>query len=122
MDYAGKRVIVAGATDDFIARLVELGAEAHVVGPAKPTVTGIASFTECDFSDDAQVDGAVRKIGKIVNVLFDGAGSPHLVAAVIPNMIEGSSVLTLKAPAIEAPSAITITVVPNLDAETLTTC
>lgn len=116
MNYAGKRVIVAGATDEFIARLVDLGAEAHVLGTSKPAVTGIASFTECDFADDAQIDAAVKKIGKIVNVLFDCAGVPHVVAAVLPNMIEGSCVLTLVEPAIASFAGITITVASGVDA------
>jgi NADPH-dependent curcumin reductase CurA len=95
MNYAGKRVIVAGAPAEFVARLVDLGAEAHVIGTEKPAVSGIASFTECDLTDDAQIDSAVTKIGKIVNVLFDCVGSAHLVEAVLPNMIEGSRVLSV---------------------------
>jgi NADPH:quinone reductase-like Zn-dependent oxidoreductase len=116
MNYAGKRVIVAGATDEFIARLAELGAEAHVIGTTKPVLPGIASFTECDLADNGQIDAAVKKIGKIVNVVFDCVGSPHLVAVVVPNMIEGSSVVTLADPEIEPPPKITIRVVPTVDA------
>lgn len=116
MNYAGKRVIVAGAEAEFVRRLVDLGAEAHVLGTSRPAVSGIASFTECDFAEDRSIESAVSKIGKIVNVLFDCAGSPHLVAAVLPNMIGGSCVLTLVEPAVTSPPAITITVASGVDA------
>jgi NAD(P)-dependent dehydrogenase (short-subunit alcohol dehydrogenase family) len=116
MNYAGKRVIVAGAGTELILRLVALGAEAHVVGAERPSVSGIASFTECDLADDASVDAAVHKIGKIVNVLFDCVGSPHLVAAVLPNMIDGSWVVTVGDFAVELPAGVTVRIAPTVDA------
>ena len=116
MNYAGKRVIVAGGPAELIMRLVELGAEAHVVGTKRPSVSGIASFTECDLSDDAQIDTAIKKIGKIVNVLFDCVGSLHLIAAVLPNMIDGSGVVTVGEFEVEPPEAISISVVSAVDA------
>jgi NAD(P)-dependent dehydrogenase (short-subunit alcohol dehydrogenase family) len=116
MNYAGKRVIVAGGGSELIMPLVELGAEAHVIGTEKPSISGIASFTECDLSDDASVDAAVHKIGKIVNVLFDCVGSLHLIAAVLPNMIDGSVVVTVGEFALDAPEGIAIRVAPSVEA------
>ena len=116
LQYSGKRVIVAGGGSELIMPLVELGAEAHVVGAERPSVSGIASFTECDLSNDAQIDAAVKKIGKIVNVLFDCVGSLHLIAAVLPNMIEGSVVVTVGEFAIEPLEGITIQVAPTVEA------
>jgi NAD(P)-dependent dehydrogenase (short-subunit alcohol dehydrogenase family) len=79
--YEGKRVIVTGAASGMGAAtaqiLVELGAEVHAVDIKKPDVSGLASFTECDLREPAQIDGAVKKIGKIVNALFNCAGLPN---------------------------------------------
>lgn len=76
--YAGKRLIVTGAASgmgEATARiLVELGAEVHAIDINKPELTGLASFTQTDLRDPEQVDSAVRKIGKIVNGLFNCAG------------------------------------------------
>ena len=43
----------------------------------KPDVTGLASYTECDLRDPDQIDAAVDRIGKIVNMLFNCAGLPN---------------------------------------------
>jgi hypothetical protein len=116
MNYAGKRVIVAGAGTELIVRLVALGAEAHIVDAEKPPVSGIASFTECDLADDVSVEAAVQKIGKVVNVLFDCVGSPHLIAAVLPNMIDGSVVVTVGEFVVEAAADVAVRSVPTVDA------
>ena len=108
-------MIVAGAGPELVRQLVDLGAEAHVVGFARPAVSGIASFTECDFTDAASIDADVKKIGKIVNVLFDCAGSLTLVEAVLPNMIDGSRVVTVGQCTVAPPPGITIEVVPDCD-------
>lgn len=111
--YEGKRVIVAGAASGMGAAtaqvLVDLGAEVHALDIKKPEVAGLASFTECDLREPAQIEDAVGKIGKIVNALFNCAGLPntfppldvmlvnfcglrHLTEAAIPNMLEGSAI------------------------------
>jgi NAD(P)-dependent dehydrogenase (short-subunit alcohol dehydrogenase family) len=89
--------------------LVDLGAEVHAIDIKKPDLTGLASYTECDLRDPAQIDETVKKIGKIVNALFNCAGLPntfpeldvmlvnfcglrHLTESVIPNMLDGSAI------------------------------
>ena len=111
--YEGKRVIVTGAASGMGAAtaqvLVDLGAEVHAIDIKKPEVAGLASYTECDLREPAQIEDAVGKIGKIVNALFNCAGLPntfppfdvmlvnfcglrHLTEAAIPNMLEGSAI------------------------------
>jgi NAD(P)-dependent dehydrogenase (short-subunit alcohol dehydrogenase family) len=111
--YEGKRVIVTGAASGMGAAtaqvLVDLGAEVHAIDIKKPEVAGLASFTECDLREPAQIEDAVGKIGRVVNALFNCAGLPntfppldvmlvnfcglrHLTEAAIPNMLEGSAI------------------------------
>jgi NAD(P)-dependent dehydrogenase (short-subunit alcohol dehydrogenase family) len=114
--YAGRRVIVTGAASGMGAAtaelLVDLGAEVHAIDISKPEVVGLASFTPVDLRDPAQVDDAVAKIGTVVNALFNCAALPdtfppldvmlvnfcglrQLTEAVIPLMIEGSSIASI---------------------------
>lgn len=118
LQYEGKRVIVSGAATGIgiaIARiLVELGAEVHATDLEKPDVDGLASFTACDLRDPRQIDDTVKKIGKVVNALFNCACAPatsanldvmltnfsgtrHLTESVIANMIEGSAIASTTA-------------------------
>ncbi len=113
LGYEGKRVIVTGAASGMgaatAAILVDLGVEVHAIDIKKPDVTGLASYTECDLRDPDQIDAAVDRIGKVVNMLFNCAGLPnsfpdldvmlvnfcglrHLTEAVAANMIEGSAI------------------------------
>ena len=114
--YEGKRVIVTGAASGMGAAtaqiLVDLGAEVHAIDIKKPDLTGLASYTECDLRDPALIDDTVKKIGKVVNALFNCAGLPntfkgldvmlvnfcglrHLTEAVIPNLLEGSAIASI---------------------------
>jgi NAD(P)-dependent dehydrogenase (short-subunit alcohol dehydrogenase family) len=114
--YAGRRVIVTGAASGMGAAtaeiLVDLGAEVHAIDLEKPEVSGLASFTPVDLREPARIDDAVAKIGSVVNALFNCAGLPngfpapdvmlvnfcglrHLTEAVIPLMIEGSSIASI---------------------------
>lgn len=116
LGYAGKRVIVSGAASGMGAAttelLVELGAEVHAIDLKKPEIAGLASFTETDLRDPAQIESAVAKIGAIVNALFNCAGLPntfsnldvmlvnfcglrHLTEAVIPNIVEGGAIASI---------------------------
>jgi NAD(P)-dependent dehydrogenase (short-subunit alcohol dehydrogenase family) len=116
LGYAGKRVIVTGAASGMGAAtaqiLVDLGAEVHAIDVNKPDLSGLASFTECDLREPTQIDGAVHKIGTIVNALFNCAGLPntfpgldvmlvnfcglrHVTEAVAAHMMEGSAIASI---------------------------
>jgi NAD(P)-dependent dehydrogenase (short-subunit alcohol dehydrogenase family) len=97
LGYAGRRVIVTGAAEGVggatTRLLVDLGAEVHTVASRKPDISGIASFTECDLTDPEQLDGAVARIGSVVNMCFETTGLARdalsgLVDAVVPKMLE----------------------------------
>ncbi len=113
LQYEGKRVIVTGAASGMGAAtariLVELGAEVHTIDINKPDMSGLASYTQCDLREPEQIDEAVRKIGKVVNALFNCAGLPNtfspldvmlvnfcglraVTEAVVPNMLPGSAI------------------------------
>src|SRR5437016_4915934 len=89
-------------------REVSRHAEVHAIDIKKPEVTGLASFSQCDLREPAQIDETIAKIGKIVNALFNCAGLPNtfpeldvmlvnfcglrqVTESVIPLMIDGSS-------------------------------
>src|SRR5258706_6339173 len=116
LQYEGKRVIVTGAASGMGAAtaqiLVDLGAEVHAIDIKKPEVTGLASFSQCDLREPEQIDETIAKIGKIVNALFNCAGLPNtfpdldvmlvnfcglrqVTEAVIPLMIDGSSIASI---------------------------
>jgi NAD(P)-dependent dehydrogenase (short-subunit alcohol dehydrogenase family) len=116
LKYEGKRVIVTGAASGMGAAtaqiLVDLGAEVHAIDIKKPEVSGLASYTQCDLRQPAQIEETIAKIGKIVNALFNCAGLPNtfpdldvmlvnfcgfrqLTEAVIPFMIEGASIASI---------------------------
>jgi NAD(P)-dependent dehydrogenase (short-subunit alcohol dehydrogenase family) len=116
LQYEGKRVIVTGAASGMGAAtaqiLVDLGAEVHAVDIKKPEVTGLASYSECDLSRPEQVDATAKRIGSIVNALFNCAGLPNtfpnldvmavnfcglrqLTEAVVPNMVPGAAIASI---------------------------
>jgi NAD(P)-dependent dehydrogenase (short-subunit alcohol dehydrogenase family) len=115
LQYEGKRVIVTGAASGIGAAtaqiLVELGAEVHAIDVKKPDVPALASYTECDLRAPDQVDAAVRKIGAVVNALFncEDVDVRHVTEAVIPNMIEGAAVVSVVSTLSEAINAYTTT-------------
>jgi hypothetical protein len=95
--YAGKRVILTGAASEVgaaaTAALIDFGAEVHAVDLQKPAASGLASYTECDVRDAAQLDRAVDRIGRVVNMVFECTGLPgavlsRLVDAVVPKLLE----------------------------------
>lgn len=116
LQYEGKRVIVTGAASGMGAAtaqiLVDLGAEVHTIDIKKPEITGLASFSQCDLREPAQIEDTIGKIGKIVNALFNCAGLPNtfpnldvmlvnfcglraVTEAVVPLMIEGSAIASI---------------------------
>jgi NAD(P)-dependent dehydrogenase (short-subunit alcohol dehydrogenase family) len=109
-------VIVTGAASGTGAAttklLVELGAEVHALDLRRPEQPGLASFTEVDLRDPAQIDGAVDRIGSVVNALFNCAGLAnasadldivlvnfcgvrHVIERVVPLMVEGAAVASV---------------------------
>jgi NAD(P)-dependent dehydrogenase (short-subunit alcohol dehydrogenase family) len=142
LGYAGKRVIVTGAASGIgaatVRLLVDLGAEVHAVDVRKPEQPGLASFTEADLREPAQIDAAVDRIGSIVNALFNCAGLPdtfldldvmlvnfaglrHLTERVVPLMIEGSAIASIASVAgsarlSNAPLVMELLATPDFDA------
>jgi NAD(P)-dependent dehydrogenase (short-subunit alcohol dehydrogenase family) len=57
--------------------LVDLGAEVHTIDIRKPDATGLASYTECDLRVPDQIDSAIDRVGRVVNMLFNCAGLPN---------------------------------------------
>jgi D-arabinose 1-dehydrogenase-like Zn-dependent alcohol dehydrogenase len=110
LGYAGRRVIVAGAASDVglatIKILVDNGAEVHAIDVTRPDQPGLASFTETDLHDTAQVDAAVRKIGSVVNALFNCVeSSEYVTERVVPLMIEGAAIASVRPPGSAEPFA-----------------
>jgi len=114
--YEGKRVIVTGAASGMgeatAQILVDLGVEVHAIDIKKPEVSGLASFSQCDLREPAQIEDTIGKIGAIVNALFNCAGLPNtfpnldvmlvnfcglraLTEATVPLMIEGSAIASI---------------------------
>jgi hypothetical protein len=137
LGYAGKRVIVTGAASGtgaaVVKLLVDLGAEVHALDLHRPAPPGLASFTETDLRDAEQIDEAARKIGSVVDALFNCAhasggvdallvnfaGMREITARVAPNMIQGSAVASFVEFARSTPSnagpMAELVVTPDLD-------
>jgi NAD(P)-dependent dehydrogenase (short-subunit alcohol dehydrogenase family) len=101
LGYSGRRVIVTGAVSGVggivIARLVDLGAEVHAIDERRPKQPGIASYTDADLREAAEITAAVERIGAIVNDLFhcadEHADFARMVEQVVPIMrVEGSAI------------------------------
>jgi hypothetical protein len=65
----------------------------HAVDLTKPLASGLASFTECDVRDPAQLDRALERIGRVVNMVFECTGLPEdalsrLVDVAVPKLLE----------------------------------
>jgi NAD(P)-dependent dehydrogenase (short-subunit alcohol dehydrogenase family) len=115
--YSGKKVIVtggggAGMGASAVRKLVDLGAEVHVLDFKAPPVA-VASHQAVDLKDPAAITEAVNRIGGPVHALFNCVGVPgnrttpldtmlinfagvrHLTATVVPLMEPGSAVVTV---------------------------
>jgi NAD(P)-dependent dehydrogenase (short-subunit alcohol dehydrogenase family) len=116
LGYSGKRCIVTGAASGMGAAtaviLAALGAEVHAVDIKPPDVVGLASTSVCDLREPHEIAATVRRIGGIVNNLFNCAGLPNdfppldvmlvnwcglrtITEAVIPLMVEGAAIASI---------------------------
>jgi NAD(P)-dependent dehydrogenase (short-subunit alcohol dehydrogenase family) len=128
LGYAGKRVIVTGSGRDVIAATVEalvaFGAEVHVVAEQRPEQRDLASFTEVSTTDLEGFAAAARKIGAVVNAVFDctpaapTSRSQEIVRIVEPFTIEGAAFAFLAGDAEEASDAAATAVRVNAIAGT----
>ncbi|OMC56803.1 3-alpha-hydroxysteroid dehydrogenase [Mycobacterium sp. IS-836] len=114
--YDGRRAVVTGCAsgigEHVVRQLTELGADVVGLDKRPPTV-GLNDFHEVDLADPGSIDDAVAAIGGQVDALFNvagvssGIGDPPLVAtinflglrhateALIPKMVDGSSIVSV---------------------------
>jgi NAD(P)-dependent dehydrogenase (short-subunit alcohol dehydrogenase family) len=120
LGYAGRRVVVTGASSAIgaatVRLLVDLGAEVHAIGADRPAVEGLASFTETA-PDTASIDAALHKVGAVLNGVFvcdaDASLAAHAVWRAAPLTVAGSAIVALTdrddehaLPAIDAPAGV----------------
>ncbi|OMC47708.1 coniferyl-alcohol dehydrogenase [Mycobacterium sp. IS-1264] len=114
--YDGRRAVVTGCAsgigEHVVRQLAELGAEVVGLDKRRPAVE-LNDFHEVDLADPESIDTAVAAIGGRVDALFNvagvssGIGDPPLVVtinflglrhateALIPKMVEGSSIVSV---------------------------
>ncbi len=113
LGYHGRRCVVTGAASgmgEATARiLIDLGAEVHAVDIREPAYKGLASFSPTDLKHVDQIHATAKRIGGVVDNLFNCAGLPNDFApldvmlvnwcgwrafteAVLPNMVEGGAI------------------------------
>jgi NAD(P)-dependent dehydrogenase (short-subunit alcohol dehydrogenase family) len=114
--YDGRRAVVTGCAsgigEHVVRQLTELGADVVGLDKRRPAFE-ISDFHEVDLADPGSIDRAVASIGGRVDVLFNvagvssGIGDPPLVVtinflglryvteALLPRMVEGSSIVSV---------------------------
>jgi NAD(P)-dependent dehydrogenase (short-subunit alcohol dehydrogenase family) len=138
--YDGRRAVVTGCASgigEHVARqLTELGADVVGLDKRRPAFE-INDFHEVDLADPESIDRAVASIGGRVDALFNvagvssGIGDPslvvtinflglrHVTEALLPRMVEGSSIVSVSSLAAAAYREHLRSVAPLLNTATM---
>ena len=105
-NYVGRRTIVvtpdgAGAASSVVEVLVAAGVEVHVVaGEHSARPVGVASWNTCDLGSVEALDGALARIGAVVQHVFHCvptlAAFAAVAAGVRPLMPAGGSIVAVE--------------------------
>jgi NAD(P)-dependent dehydrogenase (short-subunit alcohol dehydrogenase family) len=138
--YDGRRAVVTGCAsgigEHVVRQLTELGAEVVGLDKRRPAFE-INDFHEVDLADPESIDSAVASVGGRVDALFNvagvssGIGDPplvvtinflglrHVTEALLPRMVEGSSIVSVSSLAAAAYREHLRSVAPLLNTPTM---
>jgi NAD(P)-dependent dehydrogenase (short-subunit alcohol dehydrogenase family) len=138
--YDGRRAVVSGCAsgigEHVVRQLAELGADVVGLDKRRPAFE-IKHFHEVDLADRGSIDGAVAAIDGRVDALFNvagvssGVGDPplvvtinflglrHVTEALLPRMVEGSSIVSVSSLAAAAYREHLRSVAPLLNTATM---